>query len=398
MLLALAAFAVAANAVPPLLTTLAREYGIPLERFGSAFFLQYALFAVASALIAAVTKGRFGEAILVGSLAATSGLFFLGPLLGSFTAMLIWFVPLGLAGGFIETQATILLGREEAEHSSRLVSLSQAFYCAGAIVAPQIVGLLLARETAWELGFLVFALLIGAVAGGAAFALLPRRRTAPAAAAAPLPVAAAVPPPGATATSVPARGAAAPARGGAGSRLVLAAFAAAMFFYVVAEGTLVAWVPAFFEVAHSLTPAAAALGLSVFWAGVLAGRVAVFFLPERFGLWPALLVATAAGTASLVLLSFVDRPSLVFVLVFVSGLLLGPVWPVLVSTGRSTLGSESAVAVIVGAGAVGVAGGPFAASRVIAVFGMERLFFFVAASAFVVTAIVYTLHSRIVRS
>ena len=129
--------------------------------------------------------------------------------------------------------------------------------------------------------------------------------------------------------------------------------------------------------------------MSAFWFGVLAGRIIVTVIPKRFSLWNALLTSSTAGTIALAVSTLATSFEAKLISVVVAGVMLGPVWPVLVSTGRTALNSERAVAVIVTGGAVGVAVGPFAASRFMVVFGIDRLFGFVLACSFLVTLILY---------
>ena len=401
ILLALTAFAIGANATPPLVTTLGRAFGTPFERFGFAFFAQYLAFAIASTLIAIGGKGRFGVGLLAASLGATSLLFLTVPVLTDFRILLIWFIPVGLAGGFTETHATIVLGRADGD-SSRLVSLSQAFFCGGAIIAPQIVSAMLSNGVAWQKSFFLFAGLIGFVAALLSIVAwwdkqvdprVPRSATSETASG------------NAVSNDVDygdadsgnadserttAHGPQKPGTRDALKMPVLIAFTFAMFFYVVGEGAIVAWIATFFEVRFSLQPEMAAQTLSAFWFGVFLGRLIVTFVPKRFGLWPALLLSTLAGTTALIVTVAAGSLEAKLASVVVAGILLGPVWPVLVSTGRILLRSERAVAIIVTGGAIGVAVGPFAASRFMVVFGIGRLFVFVLACSFLVTSIVYT--------
>ena len=370
ILLSLTAFAIAANALPPLVTTLSDEFSVPIERFGYAFFAQYFAFAVAATMIATVTRGRFGRSILVASLVGSSLLFLAAPLLTSFYLVVVWFVPLGIAGGFTETQATILAGRIDGNQSSRILSLSQAFYCLGAIIAPQIVSYLLDNKVEWQVSFTIFAGLVGAVGLFTLVIFLL---------------------PGAERSPQDPRGNAPKSRWYGG---VFPAFALAMFIYVVAEGVVATWLAAYFELRFVQTAAFAARVLSVFWIGVLGGRIVVFALPKRLSLWPALLTSSIVATISFAACAISATPTQAIVSIFVAGLFLGPLWPVLASVARIVTGSERAVAGVVTFGGLGVAVGPFLGSRFIVLFGIGRLFVFVLVCSFLLLIIVYTIYAR----
>ena len=370
ILLSLTGFAIAGNALPPLVTTLSDELAVPIEHFGYAFFAQFLAFAVASTFIATVTRGRYGRLILVLSLAVSSLLFTAAPLLRSFALLVAWFVPLGVAGGFTETQATLLIGRIDGDGSSRVLSLSQAFFCLGAIVAPQVVSLLLKNGIEWRSAFFVFAGLVGAVAIFALIAFLLPSETEPA---------------------LQSKHTSANRRWYGGA---FPAFAIAMFLYVVAEGVIATWLPTFYEFRFDSTPAIAAGVLSLFWIGVLSGRILVFVLPRRLSLWPALLTSAIAGSISYAVCAVAKTPNIALISIFVAGVLVGPFWPVLASVARIVTVSERAVAGVVTSGALGVAIGPFLGSRFIALFGIERLFLFVFGCSIVVGAIITVLFAR----
>ena len=360
LLFSLTAFAIAANAVPPLVTSFARGYSIPFERFGYVFFAQYIFFASASMLIAFLTRGRNGVSILITALTVSSLLFLSAPILNSFAAVLLWIIPLGFCGGLIETQATILLGREDGRQSGRYVALSQAFFCLGAVVAPQIVSVLLSHDVDWQSGFYIFSSFIGVVAVGAIL-ILPRAYKSKKH----------------KEKNYVARDRSEVVSVGRDRGMVLYLFAAAMLLYVVVEGTLVAWLPAFFETRFGLTPASAARTLSLFWLGLLVGRLAMFFFPKRAGNRALLLTSSIAGTICFTFPAFADRVGVVGVFLFISALLLGPVWPLIVTMVRLNFASEGAVAFVVAFGAFGVAVGPFLSSRFIALYGIDDLFLFI---------------------
>ncbi|MBN1674628.1 MAG: MFS transporter [Kiritimatiellae bacterium] len=358
VLLTLSAFAISANAIPPLITTIAAGIGARYQAFGYVIALQYLCFALAS-----LTGGWFTDRlglrertlVLCGVL-GMGLLFYLGALVSAFAWFVAWIVPVGFAGGLTETFGSIIVSQCGRRDSSKLLSLSQVFFCLGAILAPQLVAVLLSRGVSWRVAFLIFGTCISVMAG--LFAML-SRRSANGRAERPAAPADARPEPR--------------ARSSVRDPLFLL-LALSMFLYVVIEGSIVCWVAPFFEKHLGLPADRAASRLALFWSGLIAGRLAVLVLPVRWTLWPALIAATAGMALVVGCLAFGWSAEVTTGMVLAAGFVNGPVWPVIVTASQHLRGSARFTSGVIAGGAFGAAVGPLATSRLIAHLGWPGFF------------------------
>ncbi len=354
------AFAVSANAVAPLISTLAGRLGIPASAFGLFIALQYVAFAAAS-FLGGFLKARLRwtnyHLMAVGLGLITLALLLAPAVLRSTVAVIAWIIPLGLAGGAVETFASVEISALSPHGGSKNLNVSQAFYSIGAFAAPQIVFLALGAGLGWEGTFIVFGAF--ALGIGLFFVLHSRGKFRPGGREAG---------PHAAATATGRRG------GVFGSLLVL------MFVYVILESLTAAWLSYVFEITYRLTARDAALALATFWVAVTLGRFAVVLLPDRWTLWPALLACSAALLVLAVFLSAFGPLAARFALVFLLGVAAGPMWPVIVMTTAVSCRSERLTAAVIGAGALGSAVGPSLGSLLLR-FGLAPRYFLVMAAA-----------------
>jgi fucose permease len=354
LFLTLAAFAISANAVAPLISTLSGSLGVPASSFGLLITLQFAVFAAVS-FAGGVIKERLRLSnyhLVSAGLAIIAAAFFVAAAaLHSLAALVIWVVPLGIAGSAVETFSSIEISTLSRPGSSRNLCLSQVFYSIGAFAAPQLVYVMLGSGLSWKMAFVIFGLFSAVV-----FALflghnLPRGSFAAAGpAAAP------------SAEAVRARGA------------VLPAMMLLMLVAVMLESASASWLSYVFEVQEALTARDAALVLALFWVGMLAGRFSIALLPVRLALWPALGASAVGVLAVTASLAFVPQVAARHVLVVLLGFFLGPMWPVIVMTSTSTFQSEKLTSAVIGVGAMGFAAGPLVGSFLLGLGWIRRFF------------------------
>ncbi len=405
IMLVLTAFAVTMNGIPPLTTTIARDIGTPYESFGYIFMLQFLFFTIA-AFVGGWLSDKFNISlrtlVLMGFVIACVTLF-LANFLGSFAWFVVWIIPLGFAGGLLETFSTIIVSNYDKPGSGRLVNLSQGFFCFGAVLAPQMVSILLKQEASWRLMFLLFSgFLLGI---GLLFMMLyrPRKtqtsqhdRLAPESS---QPDSSA---PESTQTQVSDR---------SGQKLPQASetiplgqllkkplfilLAGAVFLYVAAETSTAMWVAPFFENNLGVPASEAAWRIGLFWGGMLIGRFVVVFLPSRFTLWEPLYLGVGGMVAMAVLLSFPLSVETATVCVGLMGLFCGPVWPCLVSISNHATESTQFTSGVVGVGGLGVAFGPYLSSLVIRFLGITLLFLFIMMITLALATITFLVRRRI---
>jgi len=162
----LSAFAISANAVPPLITTLAERFGVGASNFGFFITLQFIAFSLAS-FVGGWVKQRLRLTnwhLVTAGLIIIAAAFFAGTvLLRSVWSLVLWVVPLGLAGGAVETFSSIAISALSDPGSSKNLCLSQVFYSLGAFAAPQLVYLCFGAGLGWQATFLLFGAFSAAV-------------------------------------------------------------------------------------------------------------------------------------------------------------------------------------------------------------------------------------------
>ncbi|HEY9593394.1 MAG TPA: MFS transporter [Spirochaetia bacterium] len=356
LFITLVAFAVSANAVSPLLSTLAVSLGVPASSFGFFITLQYGAFSLAS-FLGGLMKERLRltnhHLIAGGLLLIAVGMFTGALVLRSAAAMVVWIIPLGLAGGATETFASVEISALGSAASSRNLCLSQVFYTIGAFAAPQIVSLIFGAGMRYTAAFVIFGAFSTAVL---VFFLVSAARRG------------GFSPAGATRETRPAP---LPLRGPLVALLPLL-----MLACVLTESLSAAWLPYVFEKRFSLLPRDASLVLVTFWVGMMAGRLIVVALPARWTLWPTLVGSSLGVLVSGAFLVGTAGLPAQWIGVALLGVSLGPAWPVIVMTASSAFHSDRLTSIIIGVGAAGSAVGPLIGSLIVSQGWMGRYFAF----------------------
>jgi fucose permease len=338
----LSAFAISANAVPPLISTLAERLGLGASNFGYFITLQFIFFSLAS-FVGGWVKQRLRltnwHLATVGLIVIAAAFFAGTVLLRSALSLVLWVVPLGLAGGAVETFSSIEISALSDPGSSKNLCLSQVFYSLGAFAAPQLVYMCFGAGLGWPATFLLFGGFSTAV--GLFFVLTGARRGA------------FRPRPQAEGTAI----------GESGRRnRVFVFLLLLMLFYVTLESLSAAWLSYIFEARYRLSAREAALALMLFWAGMIVGRFYIVLLPARWTLWPSLLTSSLAIVAAGLLLALADLLAVRYAGAVLLGIACGPMWPVIVMTTNVTCGSERRTSAVIGMGAIGFASGPLLGS------------------------------------
>jgi FHS family glucose/mannose:H+ symporter-like MFS transporter len=354
--LSLAAFGMSVNGVFPLITKLADGAGFPFSSFGTILFVQFGAFSLTSfAIPKLVNKHKKGTSILVAwGLAGLWVLLLVTPLLRSYLHLHLWAFFLGVSGSSVETGCSLLITDIDKSKSGRMMNLSGALYCAGAIAAPQIVAVLLSTEMPWKASFVVLSTLIGIIALVFVFTNLGKAamNTHHESAAG-----------GVEISETPPM-----------KPSLLALLFVAMFFYTGAEAGMVSWLPSYFEKHHHLSVAGAALRLSLFWGGLVVGRMLVFWFSDKLVSRNILFVGTWGMAVTGILFIFLDGTRIDTLVVFGIGLAAGPVWPCIVAVTRELGRSARAASYVIGAGALGVAIFPLITGWMIRDFGFTPMF------------------------
>lgn len=342
LFLALAAFAISANTVPPLISTMVETTGIKAPNFGFFIFIQYVAFSVI-AFTGSSLKNKLGLSnyfvVTIGLMAITTSLTLGGVLLNSYLAILIWVIPLGLSGGAVEVFASVELSNLSDVNSSKNLCMSQVFYSLGAFTAPQMVYFCFDFGIKWESIFFVFSLLSFLVLLFFLWANRYRLKIEPVSNKSKQQTEVIFPKP-------------------ENGQYLFIIFLLIMTCYVIIESLSAAWLAYTFEQKFQLTTKEAALVLASFWGGMILSRLIIVMLPTRLTLWPALLVSTVLLLLATTIILLTPGYTASFVAVAIMGISAGPIWPVVVMMSSSIFRSEKKTAGIIGMGALGFAMGP----------------------------------------
>jgi fucose permease len=275
---------------------------------------------------------------------------------------------IGLGEGGTEIVSNYSVVRIERSGQSRIMNLMHSAFTIGAVAGPLAVGSLLQQGLAWRTMYLAVALC--SVISAVAFALVSfgdagQRQEVESS----------------TRSAV-----AALAR-----RPMLALFALAILLYIGAEIGVTNWLAEYYVEVHGYSMASAATSVSVFWGGLLCGRVLAWaaYHGHRQDRFLVVLTGTAALGTGLALVS--SAPWLSLAMFFVGGLGFSAVYPVVMTLTGLRYPQEQSVAigVVAAAGGLGSLIFPYAMSGIAERYGIVQGFWFYEglAAAMAVTAL-----------
>jgi fucose permease len=271
----------------------------------------------------------------------------------------------GFGLGLLEVVCELEVIHLEGDGKSRLMNLVHAVFAIGAIAGPGLTAAFLARGVDWQLLFPSTAALLLALAVFAAAFRFPRD----------------------------VRSAAAGDHAGRGALALLSRepllvlITLLIFFYVGSEIGTSNWISEYFVVSLGLPATRAAFAVSVFWAGLLAGRlgISVFWHGQRHE--RLVLFLAAVCTVAFPALLVVRAPWLAFALVFVTGLGLSGIYPLGISLTGQRFGTGMAVGVVTTGGGIGSFVFPFLMSGVAQAAGLRSGFLLFAGANLMLVAI-----------
>lgn len=317
--------------VPSLLRVLQSDFARSDAEFGLVY-LVIALLSATGALSSGLAAGLVGRRVVN----AAAALLIAGGMALEVVASTwpVFLAGAGLTGAgcgaIVAVGSSIVMDLSALGAGSGLNRL-HLFYSVGALVAPVAIGVLVSLGIEWRL--------IAAPTGLAGLAL-----------AQPLSRAGSVPP--RPRPVVPSTTAMPDAATPNGLRLALAALGLAVACYVAAESGVSSWLVGFLA-DEPLT--AATLALSLFWAGIAAGRVVASRVADRFD--PVRFTAsctTAGGLAILAAVALASGPVRIG-LFLAAGFAFGPVFPMIMSVAGSLFPHRAAAVagIVTSTGVVG---------------------------------------------
>jgi MFS transporter, FHS family, glucose/mannose:H+ symporter len=112
-----------------------------------------------------------------------------------------------------------------------------------------------------------------------------------------------------------------------------------MLFYVMSEVTIFSWAPTFFRIAKSFDIYNAGLIISVFWVGILVGRLIISFLSYKIKAGTLLVLLSMISIIGLVVAIFPMSRPINFIGAALIGLGFSGIPPLLISTAGKIFGS-----------------------------------------------------------
>jgi fucose permease len=255
----------------------------------------------------------------------------------------------GFGLGLIEVASELEVIHLERDGKSRLMNLVHAVFAVGAIAGPGLTAAFLARGMDWQMLFPATAGLIALLAIVLAAFRFPRD----------------------------VRSLAADEHAGRGAfalfrrEPLIVLITLMVFFYVGSEIGTSNWLSEYFVVSLGLPAVRAAFAVSVFWAGLLAGRLAIsiFWHGQRHE--RLVLVLAVICTAAFPALLLARTPWFAFALVFVTGLGLSGIYPLGISLTGQQFGTGMAIGIVTTGGGVGAFVFPFLMSGIAQAVGLR---------------------------
>jgi MFS transporter, FHS family, glucose/mannose:H+ symporter len=112
-----------------------------------------------------------------------------------------------------------------------------------------------------------------------------------------------------------------------------------MMFYVMSEVTIFSWAPTFFRVEKLFDLNSASVIISIFWIGILVGRLIISFLSYKFKAGTLLLALSIISIAGLFIAIFPNGQNINYIGAGLIGLGFSGIPPLLISTAGKIFGS-----------------------------------------------------------
>jgi fucose permease len=342
-----AAFTVIGAALPEIIRTFQWSYtltGVVLGASAVGYF-------VASFLCGFLVE-RFSprRVLVVGLLVGCAGMALFARTPSPWLNLLLC-LAIGLCQGAIEVVTNLGVVRMEKNGQSRLMNLVHAFFCIGAIAGPVAVGALVG-------GGLRSSISVFAVSGGMAalLALLFGLSRFPP-------------------SSAPAG-----AERGSTRRLLaqplLLLFTLFLMLYVGAELGVSTWVSEYFVTVLGSTASTGAYSVSLFWAGLLAGRLFISFAYHGQRQERIVLALACIATAALLLTQSGRSVAVVAVGIFLTGLGLSGIYPLVMAMVGKAFKTGVAIGTAATGGGIGSFTFPFLMAVMAQRIGMRGGFWF----------------------
>jgi len=330
--------------IGPFLPEISRTAHLPIERAGLIVSASAAGYFISLLIAGEIHQQLSAQKILVGAMVLfTAGLAGLAIAPGLAGLLCAGFV-IGLAGGGIDIGANALIVELNRERLASALNYLHVLFGVGALLGPLLVSAAFATHLPywWVFG-----------GGAIACAMIGVR----------------------LGVTPAAEVRVAPAGGSENgfilmlSRPLIWVISAVMFLYVGAEVGIGAWLFLYLQMAGALGPMLASSGVSLYWLGLVCGRVFGGRLGHRIALPQFTMLASALSAAALMILIVAPTTGVLAAsAVFLIGSGYGPVFPNMIAVGATRFPSEVGrmTSIVVAGGALGAIVAPWIMGQAIA--------------------------------
>ncbi len=305
-----AVFAISYTISAPIFIEISQRIGMDINNMGSVFSYYFAGFMLGGFLSSLAKNFLLRKRLL----AFFNFLLSLGVLSLAFSANYLLFVSayllIGLSGGFIESQISILLMEANENNEGFFINLAQVFFGVGAFVGPLLPITLINAGIDWKYSYVAAASLCFINLFLFLFVNIKE-----------------------TDLGKTINGESTIKVGKIKNVGLLILLMLAMFFYIYSEVGLAAWIPTFLRLDRSFTKVLAAQVLSFFWLAFIPGRLLAGFLTRKVRPLYILLVVIVLSIISIIAGIYARNNFLIILSFILTGFFLSSMWPLLVTIG-----------------------------------------------------------------
>lgn len=328
----------------PFLPQISRTTNLPIERAGLIVSASAAGYFISVLIAGEINQQLSAQKVLVGAMvlftAGLAGLAMASGLAGLLSGGFL----IGLANGGIDIGANALIVELNRERLASALNYLHVLFGVGALLGPLIVSAAFATRVSYWWTFGGGAIVCGAIALRLVMTPASEVQMAPT------------------------------VGNGTGfiamlARPIIWAISAVMFLYVGAEIGIGTWLFLYLRTAGALGPMLASSGVSLYWLGLVCGRIFGGRIGHRIAIPQFTMLASALSAAALlILIAAPTAGGLAACAVFLIGVGYGPVFPNMIAVGAARFPSEVGrmTSIVVAGGALGGIAGPWVMGHAIA--------------------------------
>ena len=289
---------------------------------------------------------------------AASGLMFVS----SLTFFYVLYFAAGFLLGIIFMNSNLSMLQGKVKNKESVVNLGHGFFAMGALVSPFIASSLVKAEINWK--FIYIAVIVLAIACLVSYIIIEKIKKASGSLDKKI-----EPTPFREIFKYKKR------------NIYMLLTAVLMMFYVMSEVTIFSWAPTFFRVEKLFDIFSASLIVSIFWVGILAGRLLISVLSYKYKAGILLIALSAISLAGLALVIFPEGRILNFAGAALVGLGFSGIPPLLISSGGRIFGADVDVSLTT-LFVIGIASGSFIPYLIKVISGYSFIFSMIIAIIF----------------